>query len=99
MTLAGLQSNGALPLPKTTGSSVKDYLQSDKQVIVLKIGTSSLVRPELHTLNLTNLARICETVKALHMQGAAHIELIQCSSGSRGMLGSVSVAGAQALTT
>ena len=36
-----------------------DFLQ------VIKIGTSSIVKPEQHTLNLGNLARICETVKAL----------------------------------
>jgi hypothetical protein len=37
--------------------------------VVLKVGTSSLVRPEQQTLNLSNLARICETVKVLHNQG------------------------------
>jgi len=36
---------------------------------VLKVGTSSLVRPEQMTLNLSSLARICETVKTLHDQG------------------------------
>lgn len=36
---------------------------------VIKVGTSSLVRPEQQTLNLSNLARIAETVKALHSLG------------------------------
>lgn len=37
---------------------------------VIKIGTSSLIRSDQHVLNLGSLARICETVKALHDQGA-----------------------------
>lgn len=32
---------------------------------VIKIGTSSITRPEQGTLNLSTLARICETVKSL----------------------------------
>ena len=36
---------------------------------VIKVGTSSLLRSEQNTLNLSNLARICETVKTLHSQG------------------------------
>ena len=36
---------------------------------VIKVGTSSLVRPEQQTLNLTNLARITETVKLLKSEG------------------------------
>jgi hypothetical protein len=36
---------------------------------VIKVGTSSLLRAEQNTLNLSNLARICETVKTLHSQG------------------------------
>ncbi len=37
---------------------------------VIKVGTSSLVRPEQQTLNLTNLARITETIKQLKSDGA-----------------------------
>jgi glutamate 5-kinase len=37
---------------------------------VIKVGTSSLLRPEQQTLNLTNLARMCETIKVLHSSGA-----------------------------
>lgn len=36
---------------------------------VIKVGTSSLVRPEQQTLNLSALARIAETVKALKSLG------------------------------
>ncbi len=35
----------------------------------MKIGTSSLLRAEQQTLNLGNLARVCETVKTLHSMG------------------------------
>lgn len=38
---------------------------------VLKVGTSSLVRPEQQTLNLSSLARICDTIKVLHTKGTA----------------------------
>jgi hypothetical protein len=36
---------------------------------VLKVGTSSLYNPELQRLNMSNLARIAETVKALYDMG------------------------------
>ena len=39
------------------------------KVIVLKVGTSSLVNPEKQRLNISNLARIIETVKALTCMG------------------------------
>ena len=35
---------------------------------VIKVGTSSLVRPEQNTLNLSNLARLCEVVRELKSQ-------------------------------
>jgi hypothetical protein len=37
-------------------------------VQVIKVGTSSLVRPEHNTLNLSNLARLCEVVRELKAQ-------------------------------
>lgn len=40
---------------------------------VIKVGTSSLVREEQQTLNLSNLARICDTVKWLHSQGTVNV--------------------------
>eukprot|EP00798_Chlamydomonas_sp_ICE-L_P013420 gene13420-19275_t len=49
---------------------------------VLKIGTSSLLRAEQQTLNLSNLARICETVKVLHSMG--HY-VIMVTSGAVGV--------------
>lgn len=36
---------------------------------VIKIGTSSLIHQEYHSLNLSNLARVCEVIKQLHSQG------------------------------
>lgn len=66
-------------------SAVKAALHTEgtaKQLIVIKVGTSSLVRPEQQTLNLTNLARICETVKALHNEGH-HIIIV--TSGAVGV--------------
>ncbi len=35
---------------------------------VIKVGTSSLVRPEQNTLNISNLARLCEVVRELKSQ-------------------------------
>lgn len=52
------------------------------QKIVLKVGTSSLVRSEQQTLNISNLARIADTVKLLHDQGH-HVILV--SSGAVGV--------------
>ena len=40
---------------------------------VLKVGTSSLVNPEKHRLNISNLARIIETVKALRSMGTINM--------------------------
>lgn len=63
-------------------SVVKAHLNTDKDIIVIKVGTSSLVRPEQQTLNLSNLARICETIKVLHTQGH-HVIIV--SSGAVGV--------------
>jgi hypothetical protein len=41
----------------------------DRLLQVIKVGTSSLLRPEHQTLNLSNLARTCDTIKALHSEG------------------------------
>jgi len=40
---------------------------------VVKVGTSSLLRTEQNSLNLSNLARICETVRDFHQAGEDHI--------------------------
>ena len=40
-----------------------------QQTVVIKVGTSSLLRDEKHTLNLSSLAGICETVRELKDQG------------------------------
>ena len=36
---------------------------------MIKIGTSSLLRPDLSSINLSSIARICETVKELRTEG------------------------------
>ena len=36
---------------------------------VVKVGTSSLVRAEQNSFNLSNIARICETVRDLYKSG------------------------------
>lgn len=36
---------------------------------VIKVGTSSLLRDDKHSLNLSSLAGICETVRELKDQG------------------------------
>ncbi|KAI8467687.1 MAG: Aspartate/glutamate/uridylate kinase [Monoraphidium minutum] len=63
-------------------SCVKSALHSDKKIIVIKIGTSSLIHEGYQTLNLSNLARVCEVIKQLHSQG--HF-VILVSSGAIGV--------------
>ncbi len=46
------------------------------------MGTSSLVRPEQNTLNLSNLARLCEVVRDLHADGH---KVVIVSSGAVGV--------------
>lgn len=46
------------------------------------MGTSSLVRPEQNTLNLSNLARLCEVVRDLHADGH---RVVIVSSGAVGV--------------
>ena len=41
---------------------------------VIKIGTSSLLRPDLSSIKLSSLARICETVKELRNLGECQDE-------------------------
>ena len=43
---------------------------------VIKVGTSSLVRPEQNTLNLSNLARLCEVVRELHAQKHRYVVIL-----------------------
>ncbi|KAK9846452.1 hypothetical protein WJX81_004071 [Elliptochloris bilobata] len=49
---------------------------------VIKVGTSSLVRPDAGSLNLSNLARICETVRDLRAEGH---RVVLVSSGAVGV--------------
>ncbi|KAK9819850.1 hypothetical protein WJX72_003212 [[Myrmecia] bisecta] len=55
---------------------------STSLIVVIKVGTSSLVRAEQNSLNLGNLARICETVRDLH---AAGHRVVLVSSGAVGV--------------
>jgi len=50
--------------------------------IVIKVGTSSVLRAEVGSFNLTNLASICETVRDLHHAGH---RVVVVSSGSQGV--------------
>lgn len=49
---------------------------------VIKVGTSSLVRPDASSLNLSSLARICETVRDLRAEGH---RVVLVSSGAVGV--------------
>lgn len=66
----------------TSQSCVKSANGTDQLVIVVKVGTSSLIRQEQHTLNLSALARLCETVKELRSKGH-HVIIV--SSGAVGV--------------
>ena len=63
------------------GSSPKDLqfaAATDVSLLqVIKVGTSSLVRPEQNTLNLSNLARLCEAVRELSAQNHRYV-VIPC---------------------
>jgi hypothetical protein len=41
---------------------------------VIKVGTSSLIRPDTNSVNLTNIAKICEAVRGLLDAGAQRNE-------------------------
>ncbi|KAG2493493.1 hypothetical protein HYH03_008309 [Edaphochlamys debaryana] len=62
--------------------AVKLALGGTGDIFVIKVGTSSLVRPEMQTLNLTNLARICDTIKMLKKEGH-HVIIV--TSGAVGV--------------
>uniref|UniRef100_A0A7S0RM90 PUA domain-containing protein n=1 Tax=Chlamydomonas leiostraca TaxID=1034604 RepID=A0A7S0RM90_9CHLO len=80
---AGVARSGS-PANHGPTNSIKLHLGSDpdKQIIVIKVGTSSLVRAEQQTLNLGIIARLCETVKTLRSQGH-HVIIV--SSGAVGV--------------
>jgi hypothetical protein len=50
--------------------------QTPGQIVVLKVGTSSLVNADLARINLSALARIVETVKALRGMGESRVDPI-----------------------
>ena len=52
-----------------TRSALLDLQQVCLLPQVIKIGTSSLLRPDHSSINLSSLARICETVKELRKMG------------------------------
>jgi len=55
--------------PAASSSNIKELVGFQGQIIVLKVGTSSLVDPEQSRFNLSAFARIVETVKRLHEMG------------------------------
>ncbi|KAF6260018.1 Aspartate/glutamate/uridylate kinase [Scenedesmus sp. NREL 46B-D3] len=69
---------------KRVASAMKAALNTtpDKLIIVVKIGTSSLVNEQHATLNLSNLSRVCEVVRDLHAKG--HYVIV-VSSGAVGV--------------
>jgi hypothetical protein len=44
-----------------------------QQTVVIKVGTSSLLRDDKRSLNLSSLAGICETVRELRDQGGCGV--------------------------
>lgn len=83
-----LQRRAAFPLAPLTSPQTPQ---------VIKIGTSSLIHERYQTLNLSNLARVCEVIKQLHSEGAAgragRRRLWGALCGGRACLGSAAVAG------
>ncbi|BDA41832.1 Glutamate 5-kinase at N-terminal half [Coccomyxa sp. Obi] len=61
---------------------MKERSRSSALTIVIKVGTSSLVRPQQNTLNLSNLARLCEVVRDLNADGH---KVVIVSSGAVGV--------------
>ncbi|KAG2490619.1 hypothetical protein HYH03_011011 [Edaphochlamys debaryana] len=61
---------------------VKEVLGTDASIFVIKVGTSSLVRPEHQTVNLSSLARLCEAVRDLRCEGH-HVIIV--TSGAVGV--------------
>lgn len=51
---------------------------------MIKVGTSSLIREEVLSPNLTSLARVCETVKELKQSGALDTSVEATSYGACG---------------
>lgn len=59
----------SLPLALVTQRMLKRLHWQCVLLQVIKIGTSSLLRPDLSSINLSSLARICEIVKELRTLG------------------------------
>mmetsp|Transcript_6585 Transcript_6585/g.8938 ORF Transcript_6585/g.8938 Transcript_6585/m.8938 type:complete len:402 (+) Transcript_6585:433-1638(+) len=57
---------------------------SGSLIIVIKIGTSSLIRHDTSSVHLSNMAKLCETVAILHSEGH---RVIIVTSGSVGVGG------------
>ncbi|KAG2438154.1 hypothetical protein HXX76_005762 [Chlamydomonas incerta] len=61
---------------------VKETLGTDASIFVVKVGTTSLMRPEHQTVNLSSLAKLCEAVRDLRSQGH-HVVIV--TSGAVGV--------------
>jgi hypothetical protein len=83
---------GPWALPPSTPSSPPTRARSRggcQRRQVIKIGTSSLIHQEYHSLNLSNLARVCEVIKQLHSEGKGGVHRRGCFEGmARGGRGS-----------
>eukprot|EP00198_Chlamydomonas_reinhardtii_P002227 XP_001691563.1 glutamate 5-kinase [Chlamydomonas reinhardtii] len=73
--------DGTLPAPRPRGY-VKETLGTDASIFVVKVGTTSLMRPEHQTVNLSSLAKLCEAVRDLRSQGH-HVIIV--TSGAVGV--------------
>jgi len=61
------------------GAPEGEDLDMASKLVVVKVGTSSLIRPETQAINLSTLARLCETVALMHTNG--HRVIIVTSGG------------------
>ncbi|GIL76458.1 hypothetical protein Vretimale_5990 [Volvox reticuliferus] len=77
-----MERASSVKTPEMKRKGVVKAALASGDIFVIKVGTSSLVRSEQQTLNLTNLARICETVKLLKNEGH---HVIVVTSGAVGV--------------
>jgi len=61
------------------GAPEGEDIDMASKLVVVKVGTSSLIRPETQAINLSTLARLCETVALMHTKG--HRVIIVTSGG------------------
>ena len=60
----------AFPGPPRPRAAARNLRVNPVCLQVIKVGTSSLLRADQGSLNISNLARLCETVRDMHRKGA-----------------------------